>query len=284
MNHCYTRSQQLAVLAAQRLAELVNQEPRDQSGEQPLREFFLACGVEPVPNEGELFQGYALTREQLRLIGEIPPERLPQLPDCPAQFSPLLACAAVGMVVVRAYTAGPGKAYTLGEVDEVRPLPGGGTVLRVGSSWFNQEGTATTAKGTPKHNTFEALEPVTPAVWEQLERQESFQKLTGYNLGAYSRGLLAGLPLGALRAMVALAEHPQSAVLLESLPNLFQLFLDTPPVSGAAFEAVDEHSVASDAMGRLTDAIEDGCAALAQATGLPGEQVVLMLFETVCQR
>lgn len=284
MEQQYTRSQQLAVLAAQLLTGLANQEPRDEAGEQALFGFFQSCGVEPVPERGDLFQVYALTREQLKRIGAVPPQRLPHLPQFPAQFSPPLAYAAVGMAVASVYAAGNYKTYTLGEVDEVRYPQGGGAVMRVGTSWYNQEGTPTTAKGAPKKNAYEALEPVTPTVWEQLERQEALQRLTGHAMAAYGRGMLAGLPLGALRAMIALAERPQGALLLESLPCLFQVFLNTPPVPDAAFEAIDMDASASDAMGRLADAIEDGCAALARATGFPTEQVVLMLLETICQR
>jgi hypothetical protein len=288
MQKIYTRNQQLAILAAQLLTQQANQDPRDEEGERALGGFFQACGVELLPEQDTLPRRYAPTFDQLKQVGVLAPESLPQLPQFPAQFSPPLAFAAAGMTVVEASL--PGKAYrtfTLREIEEIRSMQGGGVVLRVGHSWYNQEGKQTTVQGLPIKNRtpYQVLEPATPEVYDQIERRDLLYSLTGYTILMEGYAKLADLPLEALRVVATLVEHPQGALLLGSLPSLFDLCMTTAPVSAGAFEKIeDDYPDAFSRMEHLVDAVEDGCAALASSTGLPAGQILLMLLETVCQR
>jgi hypothetical protein len=284
----YTRSQQLAILAAQLLTQQANRDPRDEEGERALLSFFLACGVELVPTQDSLVRSYAPTFDQLKQIGALAPESLPRLPQFPAQFSPPLAFAAAGMTVVEASLPGTDyRTFTLREIEEVRGIEGGAVVLRVGISWYDQYGKQTTAKGLPMKNRtpYQVLESVTPEVYDQIERRELLHSLTGYTISMKGYAALADFPLEALRVVAILAERPQGALLLGSLPALFDLCMTTTSVSVGAFEKIeDAFPGAFYELEHLVDAVEDGCAALAELTGLPAEHLLLMLLETVCQR
>ena len=72
----FTKSQQLAVRAAQLLSELHNQGREDPERECPLRAFFAACCEEPSLITEGMFSHSMLSREQVERIGRISPESL----------------------------------------------------------------------------------------------------------------------------------------------------------------------------------------------------------------